>query len=42
MVLLSWNVAGRQRRVDEQANLVCAFGADVVCLQEITPASAAG
>ena len=42
MVLLSWNVAGRQRRVDEQADLVCAFGADVVCLQEVTPATAAG
>ena len=39
MVLLSWNVAGRQRRVDEQADLVCAFAADVVCLQEVTPAT---
>jgi exonuclease III len=41
MVLLSWNVAGRQRRVEEQADVVCAFAADLVCLQEITPATAA-
>jgi exonuclease III len=41
MVLLSWNVAGRQRRVEEQADVVCAFAADLVCLQEVTPATAA-
>lgn len=42
MVLLSWNVAGRQSRLDEQAEVVCALAAAVVCLQEITPATAAG
>ena len=42
MVLLSWNLAGRQSRLDEQAEVVCALAAAVVCLQEITPATAAG
>jgi exodeoxyribonuclease-3 len=42
MVLLCWNVAGRQSRVQEQADVVCAFAADLVCLQEVTPATAAG
>jgi exonuclease III len=42
MVLLSWNVAGRQRRLDEQADVVCALGAGLVCLQEVTPATSAG
>ena len=40
-VLLSWNVAGRVTRAGEQADLVVGAGADVVCLQELTPASAA-
>ncbi len=39
--LLSWNVAGRVARAAEQAELVAGAGADVVCLQELTPATAA-
>jgi exonuclease III len=39
--LLSWNVAGRVARAAEQAELVAAAGADVICLQELTPATAA-
>jgi exonuclease III len=42
MVLVCWNLAGRQTRLHEQADVVCAFGADLICLQELTPASAAG
>lgn len=42
MVLLSWNLAGRQSRRDEQADVVCALSAALVCLQELTPASAPG
>ena len=42
MVLLSWNVAGRQSRLGEQADVVCALGAALVCLQEVTPATSAG
>jgi exodeoxyribonuclease III len=40
MLLLSWNLAGRQKRLHEQADAVLALGADVVCLQEITPVTA--
>ena len=40
MLLLCWNVAGRQTRMGEQADVVLALGADVVCLQEVTPVSA--
>lgn len=42
MFLLSWNLAGRQRRLDDQADVVCALGAGLICLQELTPASAPG
>jgi endonuclease/exonuclease/phosphatase family metal-dependent hydrolase len=35
--LLTWNVAGRLTRLDEQAARVLAHGADVVCLQEVIP-----
>jgi exodeoxyribonuclease-3 len=42
MVLLCWNLAGRQTRVDEQADVVCALAAELICLQELTPASAQG
>lgn len=42
MVLLSWNLAGRQSRREEQADVVCALSATLVCLQELTPASAPG
>ena len=40
MLLLSWNLAGRQKRLHEQADVVLALGADVICLQEITPVTA--
>ncbi len=39
--LLCWNVAGKVRRVPEQAEAVAAYGADVVCLQEVRPSAAA-
>jgi len=38
--LLSWNVAGRVARLAEQTATVAAVGADVVCLQEVTPSTA--
>jgi exonuclease III len=41
LTLLSWNVAGRVARAPEQAEVVAGFGADVVCLQELSPATAA-
>jgi exonuclease III len=34
--VLTWNVAGRVRRLPEQAEVVAALGADVVALQEVT------
>lgn len=37
MLIVSWNVAGRVGRLDEQAKLLLALGADVLCLQELTP-----
>jgi endonuclease/exonuclease/phosphatase family metal-dependent hydrolase len=37
LTLLSWNVAGRVARAIEQADLVVGIGADLVCLQEVTP-----
>ncbi|HZU60015.1 MAG TPA: endonuclease/exonuclease/phosphatase family protein [Solirubrobacteraceae bacterium] len=40
MKLLSWNVAGKLRRLDEQADLVLRAEADVVCLQEVRATSA--
>ena len=39
MLLVSWNVAGRARRVAEQAEVVLSLEPDLVCLQEVTPAS---
>lgn len=41
MLLVSWNVAGRKTRLGEQADRVLELGADVVCLQEVTPITAA-
>ncbi len=38
--LLCWNVAGRVKRLAEQAELVLAARPDVVCLQEVTSATA--
>lgn len=40
LTLLSWNVAGRVRRLPEQAERVVATGADVVCLQEVSRTTA--
>jgi exonuclease III len=37
--LLSWNLAGRVTRAAEQAELVAALGARIVCLQELKPAT---
>lgn len=37
MRLVSWNVAGRQRRVHAQADRVLSVRPDLICLQEITP-----
>ncbi|HET8949911.1 MAG TPA: endonuclease/exonuclease/phosphatase family protein [Solirubrobacteraceae bacterium] len=36
MRVVTWNVAGRVRRLPEQAEVVAALGADVVALQEVT------
>ena len=40
MLLVSWNLAGRQRRVHEQADRVLGVRPDLVCLQEVTPVTA--
>src|SRR5687767_7169835 len=37
MLLLCWNLAGRLKRMQEQADVIEALGADVICLQEVTP-----
>ena len=37
MLIVSWNLAGRVTRMGEQARLLLGLGADVVCLQELTP-----
>jgi exodeoxyribonuclease-3 len=41
VVLLSWNVAGKVRRMPEQAARVARLRPDVVCLQEVTAGAAA-
>ena len=40
MLLVSWNVAGRRSRLEEQAARVLELEPDVVCLQEVTPPTA--
>jgi exonuclease III len=40
--LVSWNVAGRKSRIDEQAERVLSVEPHLVCLQEVTPVTAAG
>ena len=40
MLLVSWNVAGRKTRLQEQADRVLALEPDMVCLQEVTPVTA--
>ena len=42
MLLVSWNVAGRKSRLHEQAERVLATEPDLICLQEVTPVTAAG
>jgi exonuclease III len=39
VLLVSWNVAGRKSRMGEQADRVLGLEPDVVCLQEVTPAT---
>jgi exonuclease III len=34
--VVTWNVAGRVRALAEQASVLAAVGADVICLQEVT------
>jgi exonuclease III len=41
MLLVSWNVAGRRSRLEEQAARVLELEPDIVCLQEVTPVTAA-
>lgn len=36
MLLVSWNVAGRVKRLGEQAERLLALSPDVICLQEVT------
>jgi endonuclease/exonuclease/phosphatase family metal-dependent hydrolase len=40
VLLISWNVAGRRTRLDEQADRVLELQPDFVCLQEVTPVTA--
>src|SRR5438067_1305029 len=40
MRLLCWNVAGRVRRLSEQADQIVALAPDLVCLQEVSSANA--
>jgi exonuclease III len=42
VLLVSWNVAGRKSRLHEQADRVLETEPDLVCLQEVTPLTAAG
>ena len=42
MRLVSWNVAGRKSRLEEQVERVLGEEPDLVCLQEVTPLTAAG
>jgi exonuclease III len=42
VLLVSWNVAGRKSRLQEQADRVLGVGPDLVCLQEVTPLTADG
>lgn len=36
MLIVTWNLAGRVKRLGEQSTLALALGADVLCLQELT------
>jgi exonuclease III len=37
VLIVGWNLAGRVKRLEEQAKLLLGLGADVLCLQELTP-----
>jgi len=37
VLLVSWNLAGRVKRLAEQAERLLALDADLICLQEVTP-----
>ncbi len=37
VTVLTWNVAGRLSRLDEQVDRMLAHRADVLCLQEVIP-----
>jgi exonuclease III len=37
LLIAGWNLAGRVKRIEEQAELLLALDADVLCLQELTP-----
>ena len=38
--VLTWNTAGRKKRLDEQVAYLDGLGADIVCLQEVTGSTA--
>ena len=40
MLLVSWNVAGRKSRLEEQADRLLELQPEIVCLQEVTPLTA--
>ncbi len=37
MLIITWNIAGRVKRIDEQISQLLALDADALCLQELTP-----
>jgi exodeoxyribonuclease III len=39
VLVVTWNLAGRVRRLPEQAKLLLGLTADVLCLQELTPST---
>lgn len=39
MLIVNWNLAGRVKRLPEQATLLLALDADVICLQELAPST---
>lgn len=39
MLIVTWNLAGRVKRLAEQATLLLGLAADTICLQELTPST---
>ena len=37
--LVTWNLAGRVKRLSEQATLLLGLAADMICLQELAPST---